>query len=288
MASFWSDLAIPPIKPVSSACRYYVLVDAAQVERFSQTVNSKNSAIVGRIAILGEPIAPDRYDATPHLFEVMGPNHYRPFARQLWRMEASHGALTLLVSPLALPELATRLKRRMDAKLPDGVDCINRFFDGRITPHLYVCLSDEQRLAFFSVAEQWVVVRHDFEWQPLACHFAEDDKFSGPLIFNAKQEAYLIDCAYPYALIEHFERTDPELLDTVEANQRYRFFQKAIEAAEGYKIEGASDITLFCTLSLTRGANFHDESTWQENLQAVQTGKMTLQEAVTASHCLAT
>lgn len=284
MASFWPNLSIPPIQPVSSASRYYVLVDAAQVERFSQTVNSKNAAILGRAAIVGEPISPDRYDATPHLFEVTGSNSYRIFARQLSRAEASHGAFTLLVSPLMLPELASRLKCRMDAKLPDDVDCVNRFFDGRITPHLHACLSDEQRAVFFSVAEQWVAVRHDFQWQPLACHFTENDTFSGPLIFNAKQEAYLIDRCYPYALIEHFERTDPELLNTVEPNQRYRFFQKAIEAAESYKIDRSSDITLFCTLSLTRGAGFNEGSPWHEKLQAVRAGKATLQQILKSFH----
>lgn len=284
MASFWSNLSNPPIQPPSGTSHYYALIDAAQVERFSRTINSKSSAILGRASIVGEPISHDRYDATPHLFEVTDSVSYRMFARQLSRVEASHGALTLLVSPLMLPELASRLKCRMDAKLPDDVDCVNRFFDGRITPHLHACMSNRQRVAFFSVAKQWIVVGHDFEWQPLACHFTDDDPFSGPLIFNAEQETYLIDRCYPYALIEHFERTDPELLDTVEPNQRYQFFQKAIEAGESYKIEGSSDITLFCTLSLTRGAGFHEESPWQEKLQAVRAGTATLQQILKSFH----
>ena len=284
MVSFWSNLSSPPIQPISGTSRCYALIDAAQVERFSRTINAKSTAILGRAAIVGEPISPDRYDATPHLFEVNDLTSYGLLTRQLAHVAASHGALTLLVSPLMLPELASRLKYRMDAKLPDDIDCVNRFFDGRISPHLHACLSDEQRAAFFSVAEQWAVVGHDFQWQPLVCHFTDEDSFSGPLVFNAEQETYLIDRCYPYALIEHFERTDPELLDTVEPNQRYRFFQKAIEAAESYKIEGSSDITLFCTLSLTRGAGFHEKSTWQEKLQAVRAGTATLQQILKSFH----
>lgn len=284
MSSFWSELSSPPIHHVFSAGKYYALIDAAQVERFSRTINSKNGSVQGQVALFGEVIAPERHDATPHLFEITGPKYYATLIRQLSRIEASHGAITCLVSPLELPELAARLKRRLDAKLPDGVDCVNRFFDGRITPHLHACLSDEQRAIFFSVAEQWMVVGHDYEWQALDCHFTAHDHFSGPLLFNTKQEAYLIDHCYPYALIEHFERTDSELLDTVEPNRRYRFFQKAIEAAERYNIEGSSDITLFCTLSLTRGAGFHEETPWAEKLQAVQAGKINLQEVISASH----
>lgn len=284
MASFWSSLSNPPIQPNSGASRYYALIDAAQVARFSRTINSKTSSTLGRVALFGEAVAPDRYDATPHLFEIVRPNDYAAFVRQLSKIEAIHGAITCLVSPLELPELATRLKRRLDAKLPDDVDCVNRFFDGRIAPHLHASLNDQQRAAFFSVAEQWVVVGNDFQWQALACHFTDDDPFSGPLIFNAKQETYLINRCYPYALIEHFERTDPELLDTVEPNQRYRFFQKAIEAAESYKIEGSSDITLFCTLSLTRGAEFHEEPPWQGKLQAVRAGTATLQQVLKSFH----
>jgi hypothetical protein len=284
MASFWSSLSNPPIQPISGASRYCALIDAAQVERFSRTIKSKNLLGLGRVALFGEAIAPDRYDATPHLFEIEEPSNYATFVRQLSKIEATQGAITCLRSPLELPELATRLKRRLDAKLPDDVDCVNRFFDGRIAPHLHACLSDEQRAVFFSVAEQWVVVGHDYEWQPLDCHFTVDDHFSGPLVFNTKQEAYLIDRCYPYALIEHFERTDPELLDTVEPNRRYQFFQKAIEAGESYKIEGSSDITLFCTLSLTRGAGFHEESPWQEKLQAVRAGTATLQQILKSFH----
>lgn len=284
MASFWFDLPSPPILPVAGTSHYYAMIDGAQVERFSQRINASGTAISGRVALFGEPIAPDRFDATPHLFEIRDPADYAVIIRQLSRAETGHGALSLLVSPLELPEMATRLKRRMDVKLQDDVDCVNRFFDARITPHLHACLSNEQRPRFFSVAEQWLVVGHDYEWLSLPCHCADEDLFSGPLTLNAKQEAYLIDHCYPYALVEHFERTDPELLDNVEPKRHYKFFQKAIEAAERYNIEGASDITLFCTMSLTRGAGFHKEAPWAEKLEAVQAGTATLQQILKSIH----
>ncbi len=284
MVSYWLNLSNPPIQSISGKSRYYVLIDAAQVARFSRTIKFKTPSVLGRVALFGEVIAPDRYDATPHLFEIEEPSNYATFVRQLSKTGATHGAITCLVSPLDLPELATRLKCRLDAKLPDGVDCVNRFFDGRISPHLYTCLNEEQRAVFFSVGEQWVVVGHDYEWQRLECRFSAEDHFSAPLVFTAKQETYLIDRCYPYALIEHFEQTDADLLDAVQPRQRYQFFQKAIADAENYGLIGASEITLFCTLCMTRGANFHVQAPWPERLKAVRTEKITLQEAVKAFH----
>lgn len=284
MASFWSNLPSPVIQPVTGASCCYVLVDAAQIEGFSGVFSKMGSPITGHIALFGEQLAPERYDATPHLFEVTGDKHHGQFARKLSRSEAGAGAISYLVSRLEFPELAARLKRRLDACLPDDVDCVNRFFDGRITPHLHACLSEEQRAAFFSVAEQWLVLGPDFQWQSLSCHFAEEDPFSGPLMLNAKQEAYLIDHCYPYALIEHFERTDPDLLDTWPRKERYAFFLEATRVAAKFGIDSASEITLFCTLCMTRGAKFHEDAPWPEKLAAMCRGETTLQQVLKSMH----
>lgn len=236
------------------------------------------------MALLGEVISPEQHDASPHLYELTAPEIYRRFLHQLSRTHASHGAMSCLVSNLGLSELAARLKPRLNAKLPDEFECINRFYDGRITPHLHACLDKGQRSAFFSIAAQWLVIDHEHAWQALDCQFAEHDPFIGPLVFSCKQETYLIDHCYPYALIEHFERTDPELLDTVSAKEQYQFFQNAIEMAKQFGISQSSDTTLFCTLSLTRGANFHKEAPWPEKLKAVQAGTASLQEILKSIH----
>lgn len=284
MFSFWSNLPPPPVRGASDGIRYYALIDAAQVEHFSRTVQLRSDSILGRLALYGEFIAPDRYDASPHLFEMAGPDAYRGFVNGFSRSNASHGVISCLASVLEMSELAARLKRRLDVVLPDEVDCVNRFFDGRVSPHLHACLEDEQRAAFFSVSEHWLVLGHDHAWQSLECHFAEQDPFSGPLLVSAKQEAYLIDHCYPYALIEHFERTDLDLLDSVPVEQRYQFFLNAIQTAERFGIERSCDIALFCTLSMTRGVSFYEEAPWPEKLIAVKTGRASLQDVLKSIH----
>ena len=194
------------------------------------------------------------------------------------------GALSWLVSPLGIDALASRLRARLDARLPDNFSCVNRYFDGRITPHLHGCLTDAQRAAFFSVSTQWWVVSHNHQWQSLACAFALHDPFNAPQVLNEAEQAQMIDACYPYTVIEHFAQTDEELLDEVPAAERYGFFRQALIAAARFGIEGGASAILFCTLTLTRGPNFYAQATWPALLERVKRGELTLQQAVKAQH----
>lgn len=283
MSSFWIELPTPVFSSSASNCRHYVLLDAAQIPRYEARFKAFGDA-VDSVPLFGEPLAPERYDATPHLLALRGPKSFHALASRLKAAEAGHGALSWLVSPLPLVELATRLKRRLDARLPDDVDCVNRFFDGRVAPHLHAALTAEQCREFFAVAEQWLVIAPDYQWQTLECQFSEEDSFSGPLCFTVAQEAHLIDHCYPYAVLEHFEQTDPELLDTIPLPARYAFIHDALQTAQRYGIESGSESTLFCTLSMTRGVTFHADPAWQGRLEAVRQGKAKLSDVVKAQH----
>lgn len=260
-----------------------MLLDAAQIERFSVWI-PPIKVITAMASVFREPPqAPDHFNVTPHLAEISDPEKFWQLAYRLAQCSASHGAMTWLVSPLPLAELTTRLRLRLDARLPDNFDCINRYYDGRVLPHLHACLTDAQRDAFFSLAEQWWFVSPAFEWQSLPCRWREADSFTAPLELDAKQEAHLIDACYPYAVIEHFERSDPELLDSLPPLQRYGFMREALRAAANFGIED-SEAILFCTLAMTRGADFYKEAAWANGLKSVQQGKATLSDVLKAQH----
>lgn len=283
MSSFWDKLPKPPVAANALNWWHYALLDAAQITRYDARFKAFGDA-VDSVPLFGEPLAPERYDATPHLLALRGSKSFPSLARRLKEAEAGQGALSWLVSSLPLVELAARLKRRLDACLPDNVDCVNRFFDGRVAPHLHTTLTAAQCRDFFSVAEQWLVIAPDYQWHPLECQFSDEDRFSGPLCFTAAQEAHLIDNCYPYAVLEHFERTDPELLDTVPSPERYAFIRQALQTAQRYGIESGSEATLFCTLSMTRGRKFHEDTAWQSGLEAVRQGEAKLIDVVKAQH----
>lgn len=260
-----------------------LLADGAQMDRLTARLGSLHQRIA-HATVFRAPLGPEQADATPHVlaFERVG-DAASAFAG-LAAHARSHGALSLLVTPLPAEELATRLRRRLDAVLPDGLDCVNRYFDGRVAPHLHEALEAAQRAAFFSVSSQWWVVGHDLRWQNLPSEYAADDAFEGPLHVSEKQQALLIDGCYPYAVIEHFEQTSPELLEKLPLPGRYAYLSKALTAAQRFGIDGGASAVLFCTLALTRGENFHEQPDWHAALLEVKAGRQTLQQAVKARH----
>lgn len=281
--TLWETLGKPPLVSLTEGDNQFALIDAAQVERFIEKLPD-NRQVTGAEPLFGSPLAPDKANATPHLLKVQDSSAWGGLIRHFGNSTDSHGALTWLVSPLSLVELAQRLRARLDARLPDRFDCVNRYFDGRVTPHLHECLEEDQRHVFFSVCSQWWVVDHTHHWRSLSCAFALQDAFVPPLALNDRQQAHLIDACYPYAVIEHFMQTDQELLETVPAAQQYVFLRSALQAAARYGIEGGSSAILFCTLALTRGPDFYQQPRWRAALDKVKAGSLTLQQAIKAEH----
>lgn len=280
----WAALGAPAWTELPPGETVYALIDGAQVDRLSLQL-PRLRGVVRSVPIYGTELSPDRIDATPHLLQMDGAPAFRLLLESRGAEEVRFpGGISGLVSPLALDELAHRLLRRTDARLPDQFDCVNRYFDGRVTPHLHEALTAPQREAFFSVASQWWVVGPTHQWLALPCRHAPVDTHVPPLVLDERQQARLIDACYPYAVIEHFETTDAELLDTVPPPQRYDFFAKALRAAAAYRIDGGASAILFCTLAMTRGPDFHQQPAWQDALQRVGRGEITLQQAVRSQH----
>ena len=58
---------------------------------------------------------------------------------------------------------------------------------------------------------------HDHRWDTLALTCPAIDPHLLPWTLEAEQRRVLIDSAYPYTLIDHFQLTDPELLARLQA-----------------------------------------------------------------------
>ena len=283
VANVWSTLGKPPCTPAGAGEFHYGLIDGAQMDGLSNRL-SATSRVLSHESLFGSPLAKDKEDATPSLLALADMEAFVRLMHEWATKLSSHGALTLMISPLVPSELARRLRARLDARLPDRFDCVNRFFDGRVAPHLYHCLSPMQREVFFSVCTKWWVVGSNHSWVGIPCRFAEHDTFNSPLELNQKQQAYLVDACYPYAVVEHFLQTDEELLSVLPDSERYAFFRRALQVATDFGIDGGATAVLFCTLALTRGPNFYEQPEWRSVLQDVRRGQMTPQQAVKARH----
>ena len=282
--NLWLTVRLPKMPSPLEGERLYALIDAAQVDRFTDRASGLRG-VQRHEPVYSTPLARDRADATPHVLELRDLDAYQGLVRGDFGDALSFpGALALLISPLDIVPMATRLRARLDAQLPDRFECVNRYYDARITPHLHAVLHESHRAKFFSVCSQWWVVGHTHQWQSLPCAYMASDPFVAPLVLDEVQQARMIDACYPYTVIEHFAQTDEELLETVPASQRYGFFRQALAAAARFGIDGGASAILFCTLALTRGPVFYTLAEWQSSLERVKRGELTLQQAVKAQH----
>lgn len=261
----WSQVGIPALPELHGQHHLYALVDGAQVTEYRrQFLNVPG--VVNQFALSGADLLPDRFNASAHLLQLEHLDMAASLCSRLAKASTSHGALSLLVAESPLEVLASALRLRLDVTLPDQFDCTNRFFDGRVAPHWIACLTPEQRAAFCAFASQWWVVSHEHIWQQLACKEVHPDPFTTPFVINETQQAAMIDACYPYAVIDHFEETDPELLERVSPAAQYKWFRDALLVAASYGIDSGPETMLFCTLTLTRGARFYEAPAWREGL----------------------
>lgn len=275
----WHQVGLPSLTLGADGLHVYAMVDAAQVTGFATLALPSV-----RMPVLGDSIAPDRFAATPHLFAITAPANLQRIVMALAGATSSHGALSVLAGSASLQEMAEAIRRRMDLTLPDGLACMNRFFDGRVAPHFVDALTAEQRLRFCSFASQWWVVGHDLRWRTVFTQEIKPDPFNGPLELDEHQQVQLVDACYPYAVIDHFERTDAELLQRLAPARRYAVFDAALREAARYGVEDGAHGIFFCTLVLTRGEHFYRSVSWQEALTKIQRKQLSLQDAARAIH----
>lgn len=261
----WRQVGIPTLSDANEQRHLYALVDGAQVMEYRRHFLNV-PGIVNQLALLGADMLPDRVNASVHLLHLENLDVLNSLLHRLTVASTSHGALSLLVTKSPLDVLANALRLRLDVTLFDQFDCTNRYFDGRVAPHWVGCLTTEQKERFCAFASEWWVVSHEHAWQQLARNELHPDPFTTPFVINEAQQASMIDACYPYAVIDHLNETDPELLERVAPAAQYKWFCDALQVAEGYGIDGGPEAMLFCTLTLTRGQLFYLAPAWRDGL----------------------
>lgn len=188
------------------------------------------------------------------------------------------GAATVIESPLAQEALLQRLSRRLDARYPNGKEFLARFYDGRVLPWWVQALDAEQRDTFLALGDRWHFVTHDHRWDSLALTCPAQDPHTQPWTLEAEQRRVLIDSSYPYTLIEHYQLTDPELLDRLPSANWYRFLRSAVEVAARFGIEDSRRVLMVCTWALLVGDDLADDPVWQRRLQDFADGRRTAKQ----------
>ncbi len=277
----WRVAGLPPVEPLSPAQRLYALIDGAQLDDFRRHFR-ETRGVLGKVNLAGSTLSAQLENAGQHLLYLEGIEALAHVLERIVRSGSSHGALSVIVSSLELFALADALRKRLHVTLPDQFDCVSRFFDGRVTPHWLSVLKPEQREVFTAFASQWWVVSHEHVWVSLACTEIDPDPFDQPMSITERQQADMIDACYPYTVIDHFELTDPELLERLPPAEQYAWFARALAAARRHGIDDGPQSMLFCTLTLTRGERFYEAPAWHQGLTQVQQGQTRLRDLMKA------
>jgi len=190
----------------------------------------------------------------------------------------SLGAATFIDSRLPQDVVLRRLTRRLDARYPNGKEFLARFYDGRVLPWWVQALDREQRDVFLSLGERWHYVTHDHRWDSLALTCPGSDRHQLPWTLETEQRRVLIDSAYPYTLIEHYQLTDPELLDRLPSANWYAFLRGAVALAARFGIEDSRRVLMVCTWALLAGDDLADDPAWQQRLQDFADGRRTAKQ----------
>ncbi|QYF91596.1 DUF4123 domain-containing protein [Massilia sp. PAMC28688] len=182
-------------------------------------------------------------------------------------------SMTFLHSPLDLQALNRRLAVRLDVSLPDGVEMLLRFFDGRVFESLMNTLSPSQKVAFLSPARAWWWVDRAGQVQLQTSEFLETDSPEIPLGLTSTQEAALIDASEIDQVAMLLEAVMPANFEALVGSDRVSFLRKNIAAAHSYRIVSPNDVTLFCTLALTHGDGFEHRTPWVQHFEKVNSGQ---------------
>lgn len=130
--------------------RVYVLVDGIQYKRWAgKNIEPQDAAILSLFeGTEDEPLA----HAGPWLMNVLVSEQY---AEVVATLEKNDPGVVWLIADGEIESLAAKLRRRLNARLPDGRELLLRFWDPRALNSLYMSIQPDIRREFFSDALEW-------------------------------------------------------------------------------------------------------------------------------------
>ncbi len=188
-------------------------------------------------------------------------------------------SLQFLFSPLEMAQLSRRLMLRLDATLPDNVDIVLRYFDGRTFESLMSVLNDQQRAQFLAASAGWFIVDRKGQMREYKAHFHAVDSEVLPLELNVDQERALLEHSEPDQVAMLLHTVVPGEFGEIKPFDRHEFVTLHIAAARKYSIDTVQGQAMYCSLVLTNGANFTETPQWQSALADVAARRLTIFEA---------
>jgi len=186
-------------------------------------------------------------------------------------------AVTWLFGPLSSNELLVRMRRRVDVQFTDGSELLLRYFDPRILFELNSVLSEEARLAFFSLAERWCALDRDGSLFEASSKFSRDgDPLTAPFVFTeAEEQALLLASEAGQVLAETLKRWPDDLLRE-RPQARFELAKACCVESEVAGFDNLADKVLFLMHVAAQSPGYLQTPEWFGLRDLLREGKRTL------------
>ena len=199
-----------------------------------------------------------------------------------WLTRWQYGnCVSFIESQLQMDILATELKARSDALLPDDMPVVLRFFDGRVLLTLLTVLHPEQRTIFLAFALRWAAADRRGKLVLLEPQQrATSTRFAGPIEFDVAQQSAMIDAGEADAIIDVLLNQNDDRLMSMLPPQQHECISNALAHAREFGITLLNEQVSFCSLSLELGERFYEERPWAETMPQVAAGSRRFADVV--------
>ncbi|WP_374255669.1 DUF4123 domain-containing protein [Aquabacterium sp.] len=258
----------------------YCMVDLAALTH-TGTVAQMHAHIRsnGGVSLLRDE-RPEALHATPWLV-CMGDGDMSVWVSRTcgWAMQGP--AVTWVVSPLSLPDLAERLWRRTEAELPEHYPVLLRYFDPRVLPELLQTLPPSQRERFLALGSEWLYPDREQRLQRIALSDPKDsDDFEGPLRLDAQQFSQLLCAAEIDQVMPELARAAPVEFMALSVTQRLNLTRDCLSLASTWGVDGLADKVMVGVLSLKLGNEFHRLPNWAPWIHALTQQRMSFLQVI--------
>ena len=178
-------------------------------------------------------------------------------------------SLTVLHSTLEHDNLASALKRRLNAQLPDHMPVMLRYFDTRILESLVQVLSPAQRNEFLGIASRWQWLDRAGCLRRLDADQLQGDSWPHRFEFDVTQQNALIEASTADALVEQMQAHAADLCRAKTRAELHALAEQCVPKFDRFAIEDIRTQTLYCLTELQLGPAFDMQPAWAAALERV-------------------
>jgi hypothetical protein len=269
---------------LDSSDNYYLLVDQSAFPYISKI--KKKIAALQIVNVLDTNANQPMDMASPLLIKWDFNDSNNELVQWFCTQGAYANGLHILKSALPLTQLAEKLAERSDALLPDNLTVLLRYFDTRILASLLKILTKEQINLLSNDIQSWWYVNRSGELT-IACldnHGQSEPAIKPQIIFNAEQEARLLDAANGDMILSQLQQNPPEIMYPMRPDQQYALVTHLISMALENGIQQVPEWLAFCTLGFATQGAIYQQAPWPDLLSQIKAGKITFVEALDLTH----